>query len=112
MVSSFARLLENRYKGKLDQDADDFINFAVDGANQLQVLITDLLTYSRVGRWGNEFKEVSSEAVLERALSNLKVVVEQRGAVVTKDPLPVMMGDAVKSCKDRTPNIHVSSERR
>lgn len=93
MVSSFARLLKNRYKGKLDQDADDFINFAVDGANRMQVLITDLLAYSRVGRWGNEFKEVSSEAVLERALSNLKVVVEQRGAVVTRDPLPVMMGD-------------------
>ena len=126
MVSSFARLLENRYKGKLDQDADDFINFAVDGANRMQVLITDLLAYSRVGRWGNEFKEVSSEAVLERALSNLKTVVEQRGAVVTRDPLPVMMGDdsqlaqlfqnlignAVKFCKDRTPHIHVSSERR
>ena len=126
MVSSFARLLENRYKGKLDQDADDFINFAVDGANRMQVLITDLLAYSRVGRWGNEFKEVSSEAVLERALSNLKVVVEQRGAVVTRDPLPVMMGDdsqlaqlfqnlignAVKFCEDRTPHIHVSSERR
>jgi light-regulated signal transduction histidine kinase (bacteriophytochrome) len=126
MVSSFARLLKNRYKGKLDQDADDFINFAVDGANRMQVLITDLLAYSRVGRWGNEFKEVSSEAVLERALSNLKVVVEQRGAVVTRDPLPVMMGDdsqlaqlfqnlignAVKFCKDRTPHIHVSSERR
>jgi chemotaxis family two-component system sensor kinase Cph1 len=126
MVSSFARLLENRYKGKLDQDADDFINFAVDGANRMQVLITDLLAYSRVGRWGNEFKEESSDAVLERALSNLKVVVEQRGAVVTRDPLPVMMGDdsqlaqlfqnlignAVKFCKDRTPHIHVSSERR
>jgi light-regulated signal transduction histidine kinase (bacteriophytochrome) len=126
MVSSFARLLENRYKGKLDQDADDFINFAVDGANRMQVLITDLLAYSRVGRWSNEFEEVSSEAVLERALSNLKTVVEQRGAVVTRDPLPVMMGDdsqlaqlfqnlignAVKFCKDRTPHIHVSSERR
>jgi len=126
MVSSFARLLKNRYKGKLDQDADDFINFAVDGANRMQVLITDLLAYSRVGRWGNEFKEESSDAVLERALSNLKVVVEQRGAVVTRDPLPVMMGDdsqlaqlfqnlignAVKFCKDRTPHIHVSSERR
>ena len=126
MVSSFARLLENRYKGKLDQDADDFINFAVDGANRMQTLITDLLAYSRVGRWGNEFKEISSEAVLERALLNLQTVVEQSGAVVTRDPLPVVMcddsqlvqlfqnliGNAVKFCKDRTPRIHVSSERR
>ena len=126
MVSSFARLLKNRYKGKLDQDAYDFINFAVDGANRMQVLITDLLAYSRVGRWSNEFEEVSSEAVLERALSNLKLVVEQCGAVVTRDTLPFMMGDdsqlaqlfqnlignAVKFCKDRTPHIHVSSERR
>ena len=126
MVSNFARLLENRYKGKLDQDADDFINFAVEGANRMQRLITDLLAYSRVGRRGNEFKEVSYEAALDHALSNLKAVVEQSGAVVTREPLPVVMGDesqlaqlfqnlignAVKFCKDGPPLIHVSSERR
>ena len=126
MVSSFVQLLEKRYKGKLDQDADDFINFAVDGANRMQILITDLLAYSRVGRRGKEFKETSCEAVLDRALSNLQAVVEQSGAVVTRDPLPEVMGDgsqltqlfqnlignAIKFCKDWTPSIHISAERK
>jgi PAS domain S-box-containing protein len=124
MVSSFVQLLEKRYKGKLDQDADDFINFAVDGANRMQILITDLLAYSRTGRLGKEFKEVSSEAVLDHALSNLHTVVEQSGAVVTRGPLPVVMGDdtqlaqllqnlignAIKFCKDLVPSIHISAE--
>ena len=124
MVSSFVQLLEKRYKGNLDQDADDFINYAVDGANRMQVLITDLLAYSRVGRRGKEFKEIACEAALDRALSNLQAVVEQSGAVVTRDPLPEVMGDgsqitqlfqnlignAIKFCKDRTPSIHISAE--
>jgi PAS domain S-box-containing protein len=126
MVSSFVQLLEKRYKGNLDQDADDFINYAVDGANRMQVLITDLLAYSRVGRRGKEFKETACEAALDRALSNLQGVVEQSGAVVTRDPLPEVMGDgsqltqlfqnlignAIKFCKDRTPSIHISAERK
>jgi PAS domain S-box-containing protein len=126
MVSSFVQLLEKRYQGRLDQDAHDFINFAVDGANRMQSLITDLLAYSRVGRRGKEFREASCEVALDRALSNLQAVVEQRGAVVTRDPLPEVKGDdsqlaqlfqnlignAVKFCKDRTPRIHVSAERR
>ena len=126
MVSSFVQLLEKRYKGNLDQDADDFINYAVDGANRMQVLITDLLAYSRVGRRGKEFKETACEAALDRALSNLQAVVEQSGAVVTRDPLPEVMGDgsqltqlfqnlignAIKFCKDRTPSIHISAERK
>ena len=124
MVSSFVQLLGKRYKGKLDQDADDFINFAVDGANRMQILITDLLAYSKVGRRGKEFKETSCEAVIDRAMSNLQEVVERSGAVVTRDLLPEVMGDgsqltqlfqnlignAVKFCKDRTPRIHISAE--
>ncbi len=126
MVSSFVQLLAKRYKGRLDQDADDFINFAVDGANRMQTLITDLLAYSRVGRRGREFREVSSEAVLDHALLNLGTVIEQSGAVVTKDPLPVVTGDetqlvqlfqnlignAIKFCKGRTPRIHIAAEQK
>ena len=113
-------------RGNSTRTPDDFINFAVEGANRMQRLITDLLAYSRVGRRGDEFKEVSYEAALDHALSNLKAVVEQSGAVVTREPLPVVMGDesqlaqlfqnlignAVKFCKDGPPLIHVSSERR
>ena len=65
----------------------------MDGANRMQVLITDLLAYSRVGRRGKEFKETACEAALDRALSNLQAVVEQSGAVVKRDPLPEVMGD-------------------
>ena len=126
MVSSFVRLLEKRYKGKLDQDADDFINFAVDGSNRMHILITDLLAYSRVGRQAKELEETSCEVVLDHALSNLQLVIEQSSAVVTRDPLPVVTGDdsqlaqlflnlignAVKFCKNRTPHIHVSAKRK
>jgi light-regulated signal transduction histidine kinase (bacteriophytochrome) len=79
-----------------------------------------------VGRRGKEFKETACEAALDRALSNLQAVVEQSGAVVTRDPLPEVMGDgsqltqlfqnlignAIKFCKDRTPSIHISAERK
>ncbi len=124
MVSSFVQLLERRYKGRLDQNADDFINYAVDGVDRMQSLITDLLAYSRVGSWGRQFKPVSSEVALDRALSNLLVAIEQSGAVVTRDSLPVVMGDdiqlvqlfqnlignSIKFCGDRVPRIHISAD--
>ena len=126
MVASFVQLLGKRYKGKLDGDADDFINYAVDGANRMQILITDLLAYSRVGRRGKEFKEVSCEVVLDQAMSNLRNLIEQSNAVVTRNPLPVVKGDdiqlmqlfqnlignAIKFSGDRPPCIHVAAERR
>ena len=124
MVASFVQLLGKRYKGKLDGDADDFINYAVDGANRMQILINDLLAYSRVGRRGKEFKRLSCEIVLNQALSNLQNLIEQNGAVVTRSPLPVVMGDdiqlmqlfqnlignAIKFSGDRTAHIHVAAE--
>jgi len=98
MVASFVQLLGKRYKGKLDGDADDFINYAVDGANRMQILINDLLAYSRVGRRGKEFKEVSCEIVLDQAMSNLQNLIEQSGAVVTRNPLPVAKGMTSSLC--------------
>jgi len=126
MVASFLQLLSKRYKGKLDSDADDFINYAVDGANRMQILINDLLAYSRVGRRGKEFKELSCERALDFALSNLRVAIEQSGAEVTRAPLPLVRGDysqlvqvfqnlignAIKFCRDQTPAIHVSVDQK
>jgi chemotaxis family two-component system sensor kinase Cph1 len=123
MVSSFVQLLEKRYKGHLDQNADDFIMYAVDGVNRMQELIGDLLTYSRVGARRKEFKPVSSDVALDHALSNMQATIEQSGAVVTWDPLPVVTGDnsqlvqlfqnlignAIKFNGERAPRIHVSA---
>ena len=86
MVASYTQLLAKRYKGKLDSDADEFIAFAVDGANRMQRLIQDLLAYSRVGTRSDVLANTSSEGALEEALLNLGGAIEESGAVVTHDP--------------------------
>src|SRR5271155_138883 len=80
MVASYTQLLSRRYKGKLDSDADEFIAFAVDGANRMQQLIRDLLSYSRVGTEGEKLLATSSESAFQVALLNLRVATEEKGA--------------------------------
>jgi light-regulated signal transduction histidine kinase (bacteriophytochrome) len=123
MVSSYVQLLGRRYKGKLDQDADDFIAFASEGAIRMQRLINDLLAYSRVGTRGKSFEEVNLEAVLARALENLQLALKEKNAAVTHDPLPVVYGDAgqltqvfqnlidnaMKFRAEALPRVHVSA---
>ena len=125
MVGSYTQLLARRYAGKLDQDADEFINFAVDGVSRMQLLINDLLTYSRVGRRGKEPQPTDSGIVLDRALQNLKLTIEDNKGSVTYDPLPIVMaddrqleqlfqnlvGNAIKYHGDEPPRVHVSAER-
>jgi light-regulated signal transduction histidine kinase (bacteriophytochrome) len=82
MVASYTQLLAKRYKGRLDSDADEFIAFAVDGCNRMQGLIQDLLAYSRAGTNGKALREVSSRKRSEQALANLRITIEQSGAVV------------------------------
>ena len=96
MVSSFTQLLGKRYRGKLDQDADEFIGYAVDGATRMQRLINDLLAYSRVGTRGKPFKPVDCQAIFREARDNLMKVIEESGAVITHDPLPTVPGDEVQ----------------
>ncbi|MBD3884076.1 GAF domain-containing protein [Phormidium tenue FACHB-886] len=93
MVTSYLQLLERRYKGKLDADADDFINFAVDGAIRMKTLITDLLLYSRVGTHGKAFEHIDSRLAVERALANLTLAIEESGATVLYDALPEVTAD-------------------
>lgn len=93
MVASYTQLLARRYRGKLDEDADEFIGYAVDGVKRMQELINDLLAYSRVGSRGEEFVPVDCEAVLERVLANLHLAIEESGGTVTHDPLPTVVGD-------------------
>jgi PAS domain S-box-containing protein len=93
MVSSYTQLLAERYRDKLDQDANDFIGFAVDGANRMQQLISDLLTYSRVGTKGKPLEAVDSHAAFGRAVANLRVSIDECGAMVTNDDLPAVLAD-------------------
>ncbi len=95
-IASFTQLLAKRYNDKLDDKAREFINFAVDGSKRMQILINDLLAYSRVGTQGKPFTPTRCDAVLDRILKNLKTGIESSGAVITRDPLPVVMADEVQ----------------
>jgi two-component system, chemotaxis family, sensor kinase Cph1 len=93
MMASFAQLLAKRYKDKLDPDADEFIDHIVEGATRIRRLINDLLSYSRVGRRGRDFAPTDCAAVVGTARANLRAALEESGAVVVTDPLPVIMDD-------------------
>jgi PAS domain S-box-containing protein len=124
MVTSYTQLIEQRYKGKLDANADEFIGYAVDGANRMRRLIDDLLSYSRVTRRGNPFKPIESELALDVALKNLQMAIEENCAEVTHDQLPEVMadegqlvqilqnliGNAIKFHSKETPRVHVSAK--
>jgi len=123
MVTSYTKLLASRYEGKLDQDANDFIAFAVDGASRMEQLIHDLLSYSRAGERNSMSGFVNCEEALNDALENLKTAMDECRATVTHDPLPTVNGDTtqliqvfqnligngVKFRSDRSPSIHVSA---
>ena len=87
----------SEYEGKLDSDADEFIRFAADGAIRMWKLINDLLAYSRVGTQGKEFSPTDSREVLAESVHDLKVTIEENGARVTHDPLPMVMADRPSS---------------
>ncbi|MGB7539962.1 MAG: PAS domain S-box protein [Anaerolineales bacterium] len=96
MVSSFTQLLAQRYQGRLDKDADEFIGYAVDGSKHMQRLINDLLSYSRVGTKGKPPEPVPADAALDRALDNLKLAIEESRAVIVRGPLPSVAADDVQ----------------
>jgi PAS domain S-box-containing protein len=121
MVASYTQLLERRYESKFDNDAREFMAYIVDGAARMKQLIEDLLAYSRVGTRGAEFRRVSAETALRRALFNLRAAIEEAGAVVTHDALPTLpademqltqlfqnlVGNALKFRSASVPRIHV-----
>jgi len=92
-VTSFCQMLERRYGDQLDDRGRQYIDFAVDGAKRMQVLINDLLTFSRVGRVNDLAEPVDLERAYLRALANLSGRIEDTGAVVEHDPLPTVVGD-------------------
>ena len=93
MVSTYVQLLAQQYHGKLDAEADDCIGFALDGARRMQQMISDLLAYSRIGTHGTEFAPTACDVVVRHSLANLRVAIEESGATITCQPLPVVMAD-------------------
>ena len=96
MVTSYLQLLSRRYHGKLDADADEFIDYAVDGAVRMQTLIQGLLSYARINSRKQPFKLVKCDLVLQDAISNLSVAITESGAIISSDPLPTVRGDAIQ----------------
>jgi PAS domain S-box-containing protein len=125
MVSSYVQLLERRYGDKLDTDAHEFIEFAVDGVNRMQRLIDDLLAYSRVGTSEYELERVDLAALVDDTLGGMRATVGESGATVTHAGLPTVTGDprqlrqlfqnlisnGIKFVKDGPPRIEVSATR-
>jgi PAS domain S-box-containing protein len=123
MVASYTQLLATRYKGRLDSDADEFIDYAVDGCNRMQGLIQDLLAYSRSGTSEKALREIPGENALKEALANLRATIGESGAIVTHDSLPSittdevqlvqvfqnLVGNAIKYCSAAVPLVHVSA---
>ncbi|MEV0823385.1 sensor histidine kinase [Nonomuraea rubra] len=124
-VASFTQMLEQRYGPQLDERARQYIHYAVDGAKRMQLLINDLLDFSRVGRVTGEKGEVDSGALLERALENLSATLEDAEATVTHDELPRINGNelqltqlfqnlienAVKFRSEEPPRVHIGVRR-
>jgi signal transduction histidine kinase len=124
MVTSYVQLLERRYRDQFDADANDFMDFVVEGANRMQQLIKGLLAYSRVGTQGKPFESVDCQRVVGHVLGNLQVAIEDSRATVTHDPLPTvtadptqlvqlfqnLLGNALKFRNAEPPQIHIGAE--
>ncbi len=126
MITSFLQLLQRRYQDQLDKDANEFIEFAVDGAKRLDNMTNDLLSYSRITSKKRQVELVNFEEVLKEALQNLKIPIEETNAVITHEPLPTIkgnaklkvqlfqniIGNALKYRSQKTPQIHISAKKK
>ena len=124
MVSSFTQLLEMKYNDKLDEEAKEYIRFAVDGAKQMEILINDLLAYSRVTTSKDQFKEISTEKILDEVISNMESIIMENHVAITKEPLPSiygnypqikqvfqnLLGNSIKYKGHQLPKIHISAK--
>jgi PAS domain S-box-containing protein len=125
MITSFLQLLERRYKDQLDQDANDFIGYAVEGAKRLNEMINDLLEYSKLTSREPILVPLNLEKVLDDVLINLVIYTEEKNAIIDYDPLPTVNGDeklliillqnlianGIKYNDKKPPKIHISSKK-
>lgn len=124
MVISFTQLLSQQYAGQLDEQADQIIGFAVDGATRMQQLIQDLLSYSRVGTQAKVLEQVDCNQVVESAIANLQISIQESGATLKQAPLPTLIthprqltqlfqnliGNAIKYRGDRSPIVEIGCQ--
>jgi len=124
-VGTFCEMLRRKYQGRLDAEADRWLDFVVDGARRMQALVQDLLTYSRLERGGKPFAPADCAAALDRAVGNLDTLAAETGASITRGELPTVEGDAsqlvqlfqnvvgnaIKFHGREPPRVHVSAER-
>jgi signal transduction histidine kinase len=123
MVGGYVQLLAQAYQGKLDSNADDFIKYAVDGVARMQALINGMLEYARVDTQGQALEPTDAEIVLDRAITNLQMAIQESNGQITRDPLPTVMADptqltqvfqnllsnGIKFRGKEPPHIHVSA---
>jgi PAS domain S-box-containing protein len=126
MIASFVQLIESEYKGKLGEDGDRWIGFAVDGSKRLQAMINGLLLYSRVETKGNIFSNVDLEIVLREVLGGADMIIQETKSEITHEPLPVVYGDpgqliqllqnlilnGIKFNKKTPPKVHISAQKK
>jgi light-regulated signal transduction histidine kinase (bacteriophytochrome) len=126
-IGRFTQLVKHRYGKDLPEDANEFMDYAVDGAQRMQGLVDDLLTYSRVGTKSKEFDAVPLDAVADQVLAGLTVAIDDQKATITKDALPVVKGDRAQLAQiyqnlianaikfrrpNRRPKVHLGAEKR
>ncbi len=125
VVTNYLQLLERRYQGQLDEEAEKFISRAVEASTRMKRLINDLLAYSRVTSRGDQFKSIVLAEVLDEVLENLAIAIEENSATITHDPLPEitadvgqmaqllqnLIGNAIKFHGQQPPEIHIGAQR-
>ncbi len=125
MVASYTQFLSMRYRDKLDEKANKFIDYAVEGAKRMQELIRSLADYSRAGRDDIPFEVLKSTEILQAAITDLHSAIAKSEAVVTYDTLPTVVSDkvqltqlfrnlisnAIKFSRDKPPKIHISAKK-
>ena len=126
MIASFVQLIESEYKGKLGEDGDRWIGFAVDGSKRLQAMINGLLLFSRVETKGIPFTDVDLEIIIREVIGGIDLLVQDTRSEITHEPLPVVYGDpeqllqlfqnliinGIKFNKKTPPVIHISAQKK
>jgi signal transduction histidine kinase len=121
MITSYSQLLGTRYGGKLDEDADQFIDYIITGTTRMKHFLGDLLKYSQAVNANDDFRKCSTEAILWAARANLELAIQETGATITHEPLPDVLGNetqlthvfqnlisnALKYRRDVRPEVHI-----